>query len=60
MKKNKWTKDRVLNIAKNQDFYVHMFSWGHSNLRKLTRRMYKDGLLIRKQNIWKSFVYRAA
>lgn len=39
-------KQRVLEIAEHHDFHVHIYSWSAANMRKLTRRMLKDGELV--------------
>lgn len=39
------TEDQILAIAHTQSFYVQRFGTRHEKLRKLTRRMQKDGKL---------------
>ncbi len=34
-------------FEERKSIFVHRYAWGHSNLRKITRRMCKDGLLVK-------------
>lgn len=57
-RKGKYTEAEVLEIAQRRDFCVHKYRYGHEALRKLTRRMCKDGKLVMVLFDGKQFYYR--
>ena len=54
-----FTEDEVLFIAARRDFTVSKYRWGHSALRKLTRRMRADGKLELVGFDGRNFYYRS-
>ncbi len=53
-------KDAILQIAKRRPFFVSKYKWSQDSLRKRTRRMLKDGLLVLVESNRDGFVYRAS
>lgn len=47
-----------MRIADARAFYVSRYSWSHERLRKITRRMAKDGRLVLVTNAKDGFYYR--
>lgn len=60
MKSGKFSEEQVLKLAAKRDFRVSRFAWSHDGLRKLTRRMCKDGKLRMVQQDSDGFTYRTA
>ena len=58
-RKGEWTEDKVLAIAGRTEFCVSKYSYSHEKLRKLTRRMCKDGKLVLVMYNGKQFFYLA-
>lgn len=54
----KMTTERILAIAALTELRVPVYSWGAEALRKKTRRMFKDGLLVLVARERHHFVYR--
>jgi hypothetical protein len=54
----KMTKGEVLQLASQRDFFVHRYSWSADRLRKMTRRMCKDGELVMVRRDQNGFYYR--
>jgi hypothetical protein len=52
------TRAEILLIASQRNLTVHKYRWGHDKLRKLTRRMAKDGLLVMVLFDGRNFHYR--
>jgi hypothetical protein len=52
--------ETILTIAKQRDYCVHIYSYRHEKVRKLTRRMCKDRLLVMTMRAGDYFVYRSA
>ena len=55
-----FTEEEVLIIAEHSDFRVHKYRWSHTALRKLTRRMCRDGKLRLAGFDGTNFIYRKA
>jgi hypothetical protein len=53
-----WTEEEVLAQARRADFIVHKYRDRHEKLRKLTRRMCKEGKLEMVLFDGKQFYYR--
>jgi hypothetical protein len=53
-----FTEEEVLMIARHSDFRVHKYRYSHESLRKLTRRMCKDGKIVMVLFDGKQFYYR--
>lgn len=53
-----WTEAEVLAMAACRDFIVHKYRDRHEKLRKLTRRMCRDGKLVMVMYDGKQFYYR--
>lgn len=53
-----WTEEEILIIASRTEFCVPKYSYRHEKLRKLTRRMCKDGKLVLALGNSKQFFYR--
>ncbi len=53
-------KEAILQIARQRPFFVSKYKWSQDSLRKKTRRMLKDGLLVLIEKNRDGFVYRAA
>jgi hypothetical protein len=51
-------RNETMRIADARAFYVSRFSWSHARLRKITRRMAKDGLLTLVASPKDGFYYR--
>lgn len=49
----------ILRIAGAREFAVNVYGEGHEALRKLTRRMFRDGKLVMDFRTKKQFFYRA-
>jgi hypothetical protein len=52
------SRQEIVQIAEARAFYVSRYSWSHSRLRKVTRRMMKDGLLTLVASPKDGFYYR--
>jgi hypothetical protein len=52
------TENEVLLIAGRRDLVVHKYRDSHAKLRKLTRRMCKDGKLVMVMYDGRQFYYR--
>lgn len=55
-----FTEEEVLFIAAKRDFLVSKYLWRHEALRKLTRRMHREGKLKRIMFDGRNFYYRKA
>jgi hypothetical protein len=53
-----WTEAEILAIARRSEFMVWTYRWRHEKLRKLTRRMCKDGKLVMVMRNRDQFFYR--
>lgn len=51
------TEEQILAIANEREFFVHRFGYRHEKLRKLTRRMCKDGKLRMVNRTSRGFTY---
>lgn len=51
------TEQQILAIAHEREFYVQRFGYRHEKLRKLTRRMCKDGKLKLVNRTSRGFTY---
>jgi hypothetical protein len=58
MKPRRWTERQILEIASSGIFYVNKYSYSAEKVRKLTRRMCKDGKLTMVMFDGKYFHYR--
>jgi hypothetical protein len=56
--KGDWTEAEVLIMASRRDFVVHKYRDSQAAVRKLTRRMYKDGKLDMVLFDGRQFYYR--
>lgn len=54
------SKEQVLEMAAKKSFIVNRYSYSHEKLRKMCRRMAKDGLLKLICQDSNGFVYRTA
>jgi DNA-binding transcriptional regulator PaaX len=54
-----WTKEGILKLAKHEEFFVHKYAHKASAIRKKTRRMCKDGLLVMVRSDRDHFYYRS-
>ena len=54
------SEEKIIEIAKHKTFVVHAYRWSHYTLRNKTRRMHRDGLLVRVHAGKGCFAYRAA
>ena len=53
-----WTHAEILDIAAQREFAVHKYSWAQQNVRKMTRRLCKDGKLAMVASDGTHFYYR--
>lgn len=60
MKKGGFSEEQILKIAATRDFRVSKYAWSHDGLRKLTRRMCKDGKLTMVAKDGDGFTYRTS
>lgn len=51
------TEEQILAIADDREFFVHKYGERHEKLRKLTRRMCKDGKITLVQSNSRGFNY---
>jgi len=54
-----YTKDWILTKAKT-GLSVHKYSYSHEKLRKKTKRLCKDGILVMESQTKDSFYYKLA
>lgn len=54
------SREKVLEIAAHHEFRVHKYAWSAADMRKLTRRMLKDGDLILVRREYTHYIYRKA